>query len=140
LEVYLDSIHKGKLHGETTIGVNFDEVRDRKAAPGQDDGDEAASQIDRGTFRNYRKVESFDAIDSYKACWHLLTHKQQEAVRLYHGEGKSKSEIATLLDKKPNTISGLLKKAKETKEEHDAEMRKQELKLQRELQTKSGEI
>jgi predicted DNA-binding protein YlxM (UPF0122 family) len=85
-------------------------------------------------------VESFDAIDSYKACWHLLTHKQQEAVRLYHGEGKSKSEIATLLDKKPNTISGLLKKAKETKEEHDAEMRKQELKLQRELQTKSGEI
>jgi len=140
LEVYLDSIHKGKLHGEKTIGMNLGQVRDRKAVPGQDDGDEAASQIDRGTFRNYRKVESFDAMESYKQCWHLLSPKQREVVHLHYGEGKSESEIATLLERKRNTVSGLLKRAKKTKEEHDVAMRRQELELQREFEARSGEI
>jgi RNA polymerase sigma factor (sigma-70 family) len=140
LEVYLDSIHKGRLHGETTIGVNLGEVRDRKAAPGQEDGDETAGNIDRGTFRNYRKVESFDPMDSYRPCWHLLSPKQREVVHLHYGEGKRNSEIAKLLNIKPNSVSGLLKRAQRIKEEHDVEIRRQELKLQRELETKSEEI
>jgi predicted DNA-binding protein YlxM (UPF0122 family) len=140
LEAHIDGAYRGKLHGETTIGVNFDEVRDRKAAPGQGDGDETVRKIDRGTFRNFRKVEPFDAMESYKPCWHLLSHKQREVVHLHLGEGKRNSEIAVLLDKAPSTVSDLLKRAQKTKEEHDAEMRRQELKLQRELETKSGEI
>jgi len=140
LEAYLDGAYRGRLHGETTIGVNFDEVRDQKTALGQEDGDEAASKIDRGTFRNYRKVESFDAMESYKPCLHLLSHKQQEAVSLYHGERKGLKEVAEILGKWPSTVSGLLKRAKKIKAEHDAEMRRQELKLQRGLGTKSGEI
>jgi len=130
----------GKIHGETTVGLNFDEVRAQKTAPGQEDGDEAARKSDRGTFRNFRKVASFDAMESYKPCWHLLSHKQQEVVQLYHGEGKRKGEIAVFLDKKPNSVTGLLKRAKIRKEKYDAEMRRQELKLQRELEAKSDEM
>jgi hypothetical protein len=140
LGVYLDGPYRGRLHGETTINVNLDETRDRDTASGQGDGDELVKKNDRGTFRSMRKVESFDPMESYKSCWHLLSHKQQEVVQLHHGEGKRKSEIAMLLDKKPNTISGLLNRAKKIKEEYDLKMRRQELKLQRELEAKSGEL
>jgi len=140
LEAYLDGVYRGKLHGETTFGVNLDEVLAQKAGSGQEDGDETARKRDRGTFRRFRKVEPFDAMESYKPCWHLLSHKQREVVHLHYGKRKRNSEIGVLLDKKPSTVSGLLKRAKKIKEEYDAEMRRQEFKLQRELETKFGEI
>lgn len=140
LEAYLDGAYRGKLHGETTINVNLDEVRDQDPASGQEDGDESVKKRDHGTFRNLKKVESFDAMESYKPCWHLLSHKQQEVVRMYHGEGKLKIDIARLLNKAPSTVSGLLKKAKERKENNDAKIRKQKLALLKELEAKSDEI
>ena len=48
LEVCLDSLHKGKLHRETTIGVNLDELRAQKAAPAQEDAKETARKKSAG--------------------------------------------------------------------------------------------
>lgn len=140
LEAYLDGAYKGRLHGETTIGVNLDEVRDRKTPAVQDNGGETTSRVDRGALRGFRKVEPFDAMESYKPCWHLLTLEQREVVYLHHGEGKGKSEIAVLLGRRPSSVSGRLKRAEKVKEEYDAKMRRQELRLQRELEAKSSEI
>jgi DNA-directed RNA polymerase specialized sigma24 family protein len=139
LEAYLDGAYRGRLHGETTTGVSFDEVRDQKTVPGQEDGYEKATKKDRGAFRGFRKVESFDAIDSYKPCWDLLSHKQQEAVRLYHGDGKGLTEVAAILDRTPSSVRGLLDRAQAKKDKHREEMWKKDLEILRELETKGCE-
>lgn len=133
LEAYLDSLHRGRLHGERTIGVNLDEVRGQTEA-GSAGSNQTEQKADRGTFRNLKKVESFDAMELYKSCWDLLSLPQQEAVYLHYHEGKGTSEIAVLLNRKPSTISGRLERAKRIKAEHDEKMRRQEFKIRRELE------
>jgi RNA polymerase sigma factor (sigma-70 family) len=140
LNAHLPSIRAGKLHGEITGGIDFDQIRAPRGASEGKSGDEEAKRGDRGAFKDITKVESFDAMKQYEPCWNLLTHQQQEMVRLYHGEGKRIKEVAEILGKSPSTISGLLKRARNKKEEYDERMRRQELGLQHEMETKLREF
>jgi IS30 family transposase len=54
--------------------------------------------------------------------------------------GKTIKEIAGILAKSPSTISGLLKRAQDKKDEYDAHMRRQELTLHRELEATRREF
>lgn len=140
LEAYLDGVYRGKVHGETTIGVNLNEVRDREGAPDQGNGDGDVKKADRGAFRGFTKVESFDPMEPYKSCWHRLSPDQREVVELYYGEGKKVGAIAKTLNLAPSSVSGRLRRAKKVKEEYAAEMRRKEFLLHKELEAKADEI
>ena len=135
LKARLNSPCEGKRHGEITIGVNFDEVRAENTPTGPGDGDETPRGAGRGAFQEFRKVQPFDAMEPYKPCWDLLTHKQQEAVRLFHGDGMGLTEVAMTLGRAPSSVRGLLDRARAMKDGHNAEMRRKELGLRRELET-----
>lgn len=139
LAAHLDGPYEGKLHGETTIGVNLDEVRAREGAPEQGSGDEDVKKADRGTFRGFRPVEPVDLLEPYKACWDRLTQEQREVVLQYYGEGKKVGAIAKALRRSASSVSGRLKRAKQVKEEYAAEMRRKEFELWREAETNSHE-
>jgi len=139
LEAYLPALYGGKLHGETTTGMDLDETNAEPCAPEHGDDDDNVKNSDRDNYRNIRRVPFLDPLEGYRRCWELLTPKQQEVVQLRLGEGKTGKEIAQVLGKAQSTVSKLLKKARETKEEHDARMRKEELMLLRESQAKISE-
>jgi len=139
LKAHLDDPRKGKLPREITGGLDFSAIRARRGSPEGALGDEKARKGDRGTFRDVRTVEPYDALESYRSCWEHLSHKQQEVVQLYYGEGKGITEVAEHLDKSPSTVHGLLSRARDIKEKHNERMRREELGLLRELETKIRE-
>jgi predicted DNA-binding protein YlxM (UPF0122 family) len=140
LNAHLPSPDAGKLHDERTGGLDFDEIKALRGSSEDKFDDERTSRGDRGAFRGIKKVESLDVMRQYEPCWDLLTHKQQEAVRLYHAEGKNIGEVAGILGRSPSTVSGLLKRAQKKKEEYNAQKRKQELDLQYEIEAKRREF
>lgn len=135
LEAHLNGPYEGKLHHETTIGLDFDKVRAENTPAGPGDGDETPRGTGLKAFQEFRKVQPFDAMEPYKSCWDLLTHKQQEAVRLFHGDGMGLTEVAMTLGRAPSSVRGLLDRARTIKDGHNAEMRRKELALRRELET-----
>ena len=140
LRAHLNGPYAGKLHGETTAGTDLDEIRARRGSPEGLDGDEKASQEDRGALGRIRGVESFDPLEQYRPCSDLLSEEQKEVVQMRHGEGKKIKEIAATLGKSPSTVSTLLKRAWKVKEEHRKEMWRVQLAVRRESGANSDEL
>ena len=53
-------------------------------------------------------------LERFERCSHLLTEPQREVVRLLYGAGLEQKEIAKRLGKSESTVSGRLKRARET--------------------------
>jgi predicted DNA-binding protein YlxM (UPF0122 family) len=132
LEAHLNGPYEGKLHGETTIGANLDEIAAQKTKTRRQDV--------HGPFQDVKKVTSFDPMEPYERCWHLLSCEQREAVELYYGEGKKVGAIAKLLHRSPSSVSARLRRAKEVKEDYDTKMRRKKYELLRETQASAHEI
>ena len=106
----LDGPYAGKIHGEGTINLSLDNVRDGNGSCDDLDGENGSKQ-DRGTLKNIQKVSSPDFFSEYEACWQVFSRKQQQVLPLYHRDGKTIARIAKELRKAPSTVWGLLSRA-----------------------------
>jgi len=105
----------GKLHGEGTINLDLDKVRNGDSICDdleKEDGD----KFDRGNLKDMQKVTSVDLFSEYEACWSIFSKKQQQVLVLYHRDGKTITQIAKELHKWPSTVWGLLHRAEKRKQ------------------------
>lgn len=72
-----------------------------------------------------------EAFEPYELCLHKLTVRQREVVCLHFRDGKSQSEIATLLGIKRGAVSGVLQRADQRMDEYHALLRAQKARIVR---------
>jgi len=75
------------------------------------------------TLQEVNKNRLTDIFEQYKACKEIFSTKQYEVIYLFYHDGKSKNEIARLLNKTHSTVNGLFKRAEKEKEKHAAGVR-----------------
>jgi len=113
----LDGAYVGKIHGEGTINLSLDNVRDGNGSC-DDLDDENGSKQDRGKLRNIQKVSSLDFFSEYEACWGVFSEKQRQVLPLRHRDGKTIAQIAKELGKAISTVWGLLNLAEKRKKKY----------------------
>jgi len=105
----------GKIHGEGTINLSLDKVRN--GAGFYDDLEEDdQGKTDRGKLKNFKNVVPINFFSEYEACWPIFSKKQQQVLALYHRDGKTITRIAKELHKWPSTVWGLLHRAEKRKQ------------------------
>ena len=80
-----------------------------------------------GTLKEIQKTRDVNVFHDYEACKHLFTRKQWIIISQYWQEGKTITEIAGQLNRKPQTVSEHLKKAAIKKEDYDRNLRLEKL-------------
>ena len=110
LERQLPKEYGGKIHGEGTINLDLDKVRNGDSIC-DDLEKEEGGKFARGNLKDMQKVTSVDFFGEYEACLPIFSKKQQQVLALYHRDGKTISQIAKELNKSASTIWGLLSRA-----------------------------
>jgi hypothetical protein len=117
LNALLPKRYGGKVHGEGTINLNLDNVRNTDDSC-DDSEDDDGGKLDRGKLQNIAKVHSVDVFGEYEQCWKIFSKKQQEVLVLCRRDGKSITQVAKELHKAPSTVWGLLDRAERKKQKY----------------------
>lgn len=107
----------GKVHGEGTINLNLDNVRNTDDS-GDDSEDDDSDKLDQGKLKDIQKVCSVDVFGEYEQCWKIFSKKQWEVLVLCRRDGKNLTQIARELHKAVSTVWGLLHRAEKRKQKY----------------------
>ncbi len=105
LEALLPKPYAGKGHRERNINLDFDEFEGSSAGSQVVFEDEQHQmQTNQSRFKSVPIVTSLDIFEEYKRCWKIFTDKQREVLGLKHYQGKTTTQIAKELKKRPIAV------------------------------------
>ena len=105
LEAHLPGKHSGRGHRENLIGL-FPE-----------------------TLQGVHRTRQTDLFGGFQSCQHIFTGKQWQCITLYYRDGKNQKEIAEETGKKRSSVSDLLRRARNRKEQYVKDLRQEHVRF-----------